>query len=211
VRNSAGTVSGALASSMTNTPERAQSAARSHITQATLIVLFTPMAAPTPNAGLKWPVAALQSLKGDNGSNDGQNYSPADIAYQLSCAKRDLERRCGGTIPVDENLVEFIPGHIARQLIEERDSKLAAQHEARRQARANQQANPVRQHVQATRAAQLGGEFSFGDDMSLSAQALARMTAADHEASMAASSRKMDEFLSGGATYHRITQDRERD
>jgi hypothetical protein len=74
-----------------------------------------------------------QHIEGEQTELTEALYPLAVVASDLDCGVRDLERRCNGAVTRNADGLRCVPGNLVRELVGERDAKLAEQREARRQ------------------------------------------------------------------------------
>jgi hypothetical protein len=128
------------------------------------------------------------------------------IALEIGADADALAVKFADSVTLDDAGMRCVPTDTARHYITDHRAAVAAERErkaAQREA-ARQQPHPVRERVRALQAAQARWEHVTD------VPALAVMTAGDVEASMDASSARMDEMLAGGMVVHRVRQEVDR-
>lgn len=135
-------------------------------------------------------------------------YTLAEVAAELDCGTKELRRRLNGSVVRDENLMRCVPGSVVRSLIEDRDSALAAERDRERRRRENPAPNPSRERVRAIQAAQRANPIGLGADMTMDQRALGTVTASEIASGIdervAASSQRIDDFMSGEIRVRRF-------
>jgi hypothetical protein len=124
------------------------------------------------------------------------------IALEVGGDADALAVKFADAVTLDDAAMRCVPTDTARQYIANHRAAVQAERDRKHAQRlaARQQPHPVRERVRALQAAQARWEGSTD------VPALAVMTASDVEASMDASSARMDEMLAGEMVVHRVRQ-----
>ncbi|WP_326566048.1 hypothetical protein [Mycobacterium sp. 3-98] len=131
------------------------------------------------------------------------------MAAELNIGIQEVVRRCNGSLFEDEHGMRQVPGHIFRELKDERDARWAAERETARQRRENRQPNPVRERVRAIQEAQREippNAFTYDDSMPAKAVAtlLAPTGPADYDERTREADERTDDFMNGTMQIRKI-------
>lgn len=131
----------------------------------------------------------------------------AVVASELDCGVKDLRRRLNGNVIRDEAGIRCAPATVVRQLVTERDERIAAVREAERQRLDGNPRNPYRERVRAAKDRQRCASLGV-DALSMAQKAIAIVvqpeSPAELDESMTEADERTSDFMSGQMQLRKI-------